>query len=129
MEPAKGKRVTVMVADDNDDVRRLFGLQLRALGYLVVEAANGQEALELARQSPPSLILMNIHMPVLDGLAATRAIRDSEELRNTAIVAYSSYPSGLTRERALTAGCNEYVPRRECVDQLPSIVRLFADRS
>lgn len=129
MKPAKGKSVTVMVADDSDDIRELISLQLRPLGYQIVEAANGQEALELAQQASPSLILMNIHMPVLDGLAATRAIRDCEELRNTAIVAYSTYPSGFTRDRALAAGCNDYVTRRECVDEVARIVRLFTDRS
>lgn len=129
MKPAKGKSVTVMVADDSNDVRELIALQLRPLGYQIVEAANGQEALELAQQASPSLILMDIHMPVLDGLAATRAIRDCEELRNTAIVAYSTYPSGITRDRALAAGCNDYVTRRECVDEVARIVQLFTDRS
>jgi two-component system, cell cycle response regulator DivK len=117
---------TIMVVDDSDDLRELIGVHLRILGYQIVEAANGLEAIEVARRTCPSLILMDINMPLLDGLAATRIIRKTEQLSNTVIVAFSAYLSGGNRESALAAGCNGYVTKMECVDQLPQILQRFA---
>jgi len=71
---------TVMVVDDFDDIRELICTYLRKFGYDVVEASNGQEAIEIARATRPALIFMDIHMPVMDGLAATRLLRNMKEL-------------------------------------------------
>jgi len=113
---------TVMVVDDSDDVRELIVLQLRLSGYEVFEAKNGQEAVEMARSSCPSLILMDINMPVLDGLAATRLLREVKEMCHTAIVAFSAFSSGDNRQLAIDAGCNEYVNKTESISHLLSIV-------
>jgi two-component system, cell cycle response regulator DivK len=101
----------IMVVDDCDDIRELVVLQLTLLGYRVVEATNGLEAVELARQDCPALILMDINMPILDGLAATRYIREIEGMCDIIIVAFSALGSGDNRARALEAGCNEFVTK------------------
>jgi two-component system, cell cycle response regulator DivK len=127
MEQAgKKQALTVMVVDDSDDLRELMVFQLQRLGYQTIEAANGQEAIDLARKAHPSLILMDINMPVLDGLAATRIIRGNGQLRDTAIVAFSAHQSVGNRENALAAGCNAYVSKPECVSELPRVVKRFA---
>jgi CheY-like chemotaxis protein len=100
---------TILVVDDFDDTRLMMRLWLERRGYRVVEAADGAEALEVARRECPDLVIMDIEMPAMDGLAATRKIRQEEQLRDVPIVAVSAYGAESWRDRALEAGCNEYV--------------------
>lgn len=112
---------TVMVVEDSQDVRELMALQLRLSGYHVIEAGDGLEAVELARENCPALIFMDIQMPGVDGLAATRTIRGIAELCEVVIVAFSAFSSGDNRERAIEAGCNEYVSKSVGVNRLAGI--------
>ena len=116
---------TVLVVDDSDDIRELVCTQLRLLGYEVAEARDGREAVEVAKARRPSLILMDIQMPVMDGLAATRLLRDVKELSGMAIVAFSAFGSGGNRQRALEAGCTDYVSKAAGIGQLSAVVRRF----
>lgn len=100
---------TILVADDFDDTRLIMRLWLERRGYRVVEASDGVEALEVARMESPDLIIMDIEMPALDGLAATRRLREDEQLRRVPVVAVSAYGAEHWRARAIEAGCNEYV--------------------
>jgi CheY-like chemotaxis protein len=104
-EPAR----TILVVDDFDDTRLMMRLWLQKRGYRVVEASDGLEALDVARRELPDLVIMDIEMPALDGLAATRKLRQEEGLRDVPIVAVSAYGAEHWRDRALAAGCNEYV--------------------
>jgi CheY-like chemotaxis protein len=122
--PTKTKG-TVMVVDDFDDIRELICTHLRMLGYDVVEASNGQEAVEIAKATHPELIFMDIQMPVMDGLAATRLLRNMKELSGIAIVAFSAFGSGDNRQRALEAGCSDYVDKVMGTNQLVTIVQRF----
>lgn len=116
---------TVMVVDDFDDIRELICTHLRMLGYDVVEASNGQEAIEIARATRPALVFMDIQMPVMDGIAATRLLRNIKELSGIAIVAFSAFGSGENRKRALEAGCSDYVDKVIGMNNLVEIVRRF----
>jgi CheY-like chemotaxis protein len=91
-----------MVVDDCEDIREVITLQLTLLGYRVVEAKNGMEAVELAGKESPGLILMDINMPILDGLAATRYIREVEERCDVIIVAFSAITAPARLRRAAT---------------------------
>ena len=113
---------TVLVVDDSDDVRILVCMRLRAAGYDVVEARDGREAVEVARATRPALILMDIQMPVMDGLAATRLLRDIRELSGMAIVAFSSFDSGGGKQRALEAGCTDFVDKVVGINRVAAIV-------
>ena len=121
MSSTSGRKQTVMVVDDSDDVRELAALQLRRSGYEVVEAKDGLQAVELARENCPAFIFMDIQMPVMDGLAATRMMRRIEELCGVVIVAFSAFSSGDNRERALAAGCDEYVSKNGSINRLAGI--------
>ena len=115
--------LTVMVVDDNPSMRELIEAQLRGHGYEVVTAADGREAVRLARQRCPALVLMDINMPVMDGLEATRLIRAIRELCRMPIVAFSAYgDEGDSRRLALEAGCTEYVSKTVGITLLPGIV-------
>jgi len=113
---------TVMVADDSADIRELTRLQLAMLGCRVVEAADGREAVELAGKECPALILMDLTMPVLDGLEATRLIRRLAEIRDVVIVAFTALHDGECRASALAAGCNDYIQKPLGMEELSGLL-------
>src|SRR3712207_3435280 len=83
---------TVMVVEDSVDMRFVLSLSLREQGYRVLTAANGREAVELARQKCPDLILMDLNLPGVDGLAATEQIRGCQDVcRDVPILAVTAY--------------------------------------
>lgn len=95
---------------------------LEMAGYRVVEATDGEEAIELALAERPELILMDLSLPKLDGLAATRRIRQHGGLGRVPIVAVSAHDSPGSRTEALAAGCDEYVTKPIDFDQLNSLL-------
>ena len=118
---------TILLVEDFDDTRLMMKLWLQKKGYRVIEAEDGQQAVEFAQREQPDLIIMDMMMPGLSGLDATRQIREYQSLRQTPIVAVSAYGADEYRARALDAGCNEYVPtpfEPEALSQL--IERLLA---
>lgn len=98
---------TILVVDDYSDNRTLLAAWLRAKGFKVIEAADGKEGLLQANRSQPDLILMDLAMPELDGIEATRQIRERRVLSKTPIFAISAYATHDVKEDALAAGCNE----------------------
>ena len=104
-----GRQRTILVVDDFDDTRLLLRTWLQKKGYRIVEAENGAEAVVQAATHHPDLIIMDVEMPELDGLSATRQIRASNHGRTLPIVAVSAYGADQFRDSALEAGCNEYV--------------------
>ena len=105
---ANGPR-TILVVDDFADTRLLLRTWLERRGFRVVEAENGFEAIDRAESEVPDLIIMDMQMPQLDGLSATRRIRNLKTLNSVPIVAVSAYGADQFREQALAAGCDEYV--------------------
>jgi len=100
---------TILLVEDFDDTRLMMKLWLMRRGYRVVEAEDGEAAIELAQSQRPDLIIMDMMMPGLGGLDATRQIREHQSLQRTPIVAVSAYGADEYRTRALDAGCTEYV--------------------
>ncbi|HYO62127.1 MAG TPA: response regulator [Pyrinomonadaceae bacterium] len=113
---------TVMVVEDFADTREMMRRFLETGGYAVLEAANGREAVELARRERPSLILMDLNLPVLDGFAATLRIREQEPLREVPVVAVTAHDSAESRAAARAVGCNDYLSKPVTLDQLLSLV-------
>ena len=100
---------TVLVVDDFDDTRLLLRTWFERRGFRVIEAENGLQAIDQAETQSPDLIIMDMQMPQLDGLSATRRIRGLASLHSVPIVAVSAYGAEQFRELALAAGCDEYV--------------------
>ncbi|MCA1593689.1 MAG: response regulator [Acidobacteria bacterium] len=113
---------SVMIADDSEDTRGLLRHWLETKHCRVVEAANGQEALDLTRGECPDLILMDLRMPVLDGLDATRRIREHAGECNVPIVGMSTYPTKEAQSLALAAGCNSFIAQPIDFDQLSALL-------
>jgi len=116
-------QLTILVVDDFDDTRLLLRTFLERRGYRVIEAEDGIEAVSQAETESPDLIIMDMQMPQLDGLSATRRIRRVKELGSVPIVAVSAYGADQFREQALAAGCDEYVSTPFEPDELEGIIR------
>jgi len=114
---------TILVVDDFDDARLLLRTWLERRGFRVVEAENGLQAINQAQTELPDLIIMDVQMPQLDGLSATRRIRNLESMNSVPIVAVSAYGADLFRDQALAAGCNEYVSTPFEPSTLEGIIR------
>ena len=119
---------TVLVVDDFDDTRLLLRTWLERRGFRVVEAANGIQAVNQAQTETPDLIIMDMQMPQLDGLSATRRIRNLKSLNSVPILAVSAYGADQFREQALAAGCNEYVSTPFEPATLEGIIRSLVHR-
>jgi two-component system cell cycle response regulator DivK len=118
MEEKRDARPTVLVVEDFEDNRFMMRRLLEMSGYRVVEAVNGQQAVEAACEENPDVILMDLSLPMLDGLAATRRIRERDRHSRIPIIAVSAHDSADFHAEALAAGCNEYVTKPIDFDQL-----------
>jgi CheY-like chemotaxis protein len=118
MEEKTDARPTVLVVEDFEDNRFMMRRLLEMSGYRVVEAVNGQQAVESAGTEDPDVILMDLSLPMLDGLAATRKIRERDGHKRVPIIAVSAHDSADFHAEALAAGCNEYVTKPIDFDQL-----------
>jgi CheY-like chemotaxis protein len=116
---------TIMVVEDYDDTRLLLKKGLEGLGYSVLEASNGQEAVEVAGRENPDLILMDLDLPILDGIAATQCIRQDANLEGVPIIAVTAYPLSFTHVKAFAKGCNEYMSKPIDMTELANLVNRY----
>lgn len=123
MEENGNSKLTVLVVEDFADNRFMMRKLLEMSGYQVVEAVDGKEAVEVAESARPDLILMDLSLPRLDGLDATRRIRELDGLRHVPIVAVSAHDTNDFHADALAAGCNEYVTKPIDFDELDALVK------
>jgi len=114
----KGKKCKILVTDDIKENRLLLKDILLSLGFEVLEAVEGEDALNKAKKYQPSLIFMDIVMPVMDGLEATKQIRKISELKDIVIIAISAKVSDQTRDVSIAAGCNDYLVKPLKIDKL-----------
>ena len=114
--------LTVLVAEDFEDTRYLMRVELEQRGFRIVEATNGEEAVAAAVRERPRIVLMDIGLPVMDGIAATERLRELEETRDTVIVAVTAHHESEYRAKALAAGCNAYVTKPIDFDWLTDLI-------
>ena len=110
---------SILVVDDQPMSIRLIQLILEDEGYRVLVAANATEALQAVQVSKPDLILMDIHLPSLDGLALTKLLRSDQESRHIKIVAISAYTSAEDNKRISAAGCAGFIAKPITPERLP----------
>ncbi len=101
----------ILVVEDNETNRYLINFMLNTKGYTVINAETGEEGIELAAKEKPDLILMDIQLPGIDGLEATKRIRESEASKNIPIIALTSYAMVGDREKSMKAGCTGYIEK------------------
>ncbi len=101
----------ILVVEDNETNMYIFSRILRKGGHEVIPATSGEEGVELATKEKPDLILMDIQLPDMDGLKATKRIRESEAKGEIPIVALTSYAMVGDKEKALAVGCTGYIEK------------------
>jgi two-component system KDP operon response regulator KdpE len=119
------KAATILVVDDEPQIRRVLRTTLTAQGYAIVEAHDGQEALEKLRSERPDLVLLDVNMPVMDGLEACREIRRGS---NVGIIMLTVRSAEQDKVRALDAGADDYVVKPFGIQELLARVRAVLRR-
>ncbi len=106
-----GRFWTILVVDDDDQNRKLFRLALGRSSLHVIEAPNGTKGIELARTHRPNLILMDVRLPDIDGIEATRRIKSDPVTKDIPVIAVTAYAMKEDIERAFQAGCTGYLTK------------------
>ena len=114
----------VLIVEDYEDIRLMMKIMIEQYGYETLEAGDGYEAVEKAAKFKPDMVLMDISMPVLDGLNATRAIRQFDEGADIPILAVTAY-GDFYKDKAIDAGCNDVISKPLHFDQLQPIIERY----
>lgn len=114
--------LTILLVEDDEDTRYLMQLEMERRGYRVIEAEDGEKALELAEQESPDIILMDLSLPRMDGLEATKQIREIDGLRAVPIVAVTAHQETDFREGAKASGFDAYVTKPIDFDWLSELI-------
>ena len=101
----------ILVVEDNEKNMYLISYILRNKGYEVIESRTGEEGVELAKNKKPDLVIMDIQLPDIDGLEATKRIKEFEGIEDLPIIAVTSYAMVGDREKILSAGCAGYIEK------------------
>ena len=125
MPPTAPHGPTILVAEDNAEQRSLYAQVLASAGYGVLEAADGVEAVSVARREKPALVLMDVTMPGTSGWNAVRTLKDDMETRAIPIIVVTGLASAWDRDASLAAGCDEYLAKPVPPMRLLEEVRKF----
>ena len=114
---------TVLVADDNDDTRAMFRTLLSNKGYHVIEAADGEEVIEITSRENPGLVLLDLGLPRLNGLTVIRRLRNELKLLNVPVVVVTGYDKHFAT--AVAAGCDDYLLKPVDFTRLDAILDYY----
>jgi len=120
--PRAAMEKKILIAEDNPQNMRLLEMLLGAKGYTLLKATDGEEAVNLATTGRPDLIIMDIQLPKMNGLEATRKLRQLPDFSHTPIIAITAYAMKGDREKLLAAGCDAYLSKPINTRELPEII-------
>jgi CheY-like chemotaxis protein len=112
----------ILVVEDNLQNMKVMVMSLRPHGYMLVQAMDGEEAINVAVKEKPDLIIMDMRLPKLDGSEVTKKLRTMPEFVKTPIIAVTAYAMKGDKERFLEAGCDSYLSKPVDTRQLPKVV-------
>ncbi|MBC7877815.1 MAG: PAS domain S-box protein [Anaerolineales bacterium] len=124
-KPPEKRNGRILLVEDTDVVVQLISEYLRYKGYEVILAHDGAHAIQLATQEHPDLILMDVMMPIMDGLEATQRIRTIKTLKNTPIIALTALAMSGDSERCLAAGMNDYISKPIQMQNLADMIEKY----
>ena len=119
---------TVLVVEDNDINMKLLHDVLEVHGYNVLQAKDGMEGWRIAREHRPDLILMDIQLPSISGLEATKRLKADETLKSIPVIAITAFAMAGDKEKFLEGGCDAYIPKPISVPNFLQTVERFANR-
>jgi DNA-binding response OmpR family regulator len=111
IEPAPLAAPLILVADDDEDILQLLAFRLERAGYEVVQARNGEEALRIALEVGPSLAVLDVMMPGLDGYEVTRMLRAEEATKSMPVILLTARAQASDVSRGMAAGADDYVKK------------------
>ncbi len=123
---ARSKMPLVLIVEDNELNMKLFRDLLAAYGYATVETRSGLEALQMARQYRPTLILMDIQLPEVSGLEVTKWLKDDEDLADIPVVAVTAFAMKGDEQRIRQGGCEAYISKPIAIQSFIATVRKYA---
>ncbi|WP_375769707.1 response regulator [Archangium gephyra] len=127
-EPQPGD-CKVLVVDDYDDAREMYAEYLEFLGYQVQTARDGQEAIQMAQQSHPDVILMDLSLPVVSGWEATRLLKQDARTSHIPVMALTGHVLPAHTEKAREAGCDEFVSKPALPDTVADKIRALLQKT
>src|SRR5262245_32486996 len=116
------KKCRILIAEDFEENRTALTLILKYAGFDVIEVENGRQAIDAVRQEEPDLVLMDVTLPVIDGLEATREIRSDEKFERLPIIILSAHDSDEIRREAAEAGGSVYLSKPFEVAELKKLI-------
>jgi len=119
----------ILVADDNMQIRMLVGAALRSLGHEIVQAVDGEEAVEMAIQAPPDLVLLDVEMPKLDGFEVLAFLRKRAETKDVKVVMLTTAAQVADKLRGAELGASEYITKPFDPKSLRSVVETVLHES
>lgn len=124
----KKRNTKILLVDDEPDILEIVSYNLAQEGYQIVTAVNGKDAVEKARKEVPDLIIMDVMMPEMDGITATREIRKRTDMKKLPIIMLTAKAMKDDQERCLESGANDYMAKPLDVEKLLSLVRVWMPR-
>lgn len=118
---------TVLIVEDNELNMKLFHDLLEAQGYDTLQTKDGREALQLAREHHPDLVLMDIQLPEVSGLEVTKWIKEDEKLRDIPVIAVTAFAMKGDEEKIRQGGCEAYIAKPISVSEFLETVQKFID--
>ena len=112
----------ILIVEDDPRSLKMIRMTLRAYGYSLLEATDGEEALKMARSDKPDLIIMDLRLPKVSGLEVTRQLRQMSDFSHIAIIAITAYAMKGDEEKAISAGCDAYLAKPINTRELPKLV-------
>ncbi|HEY9609026.1 MAG TPA: response regulator [Allocoleopsis sp.] len=128
-ESATPRQPLVLVVDDNEDNLSLLAFLVEQMDCTLLTAPNGQTALDLVANHQPSLVLLDMMLPDLDGLEVLGRIRQNPVTAKIPVIAVTAMARQQDRDRILSAGCNEYVTKPYNVDEIEALMRRYLSQS
>ncbi len=113
----------ILIVEDDRDLCHIVQMHLELLGYDSILAVNGKEAVDLATSHLPDLIVMDIMLPVMDGLQATRLIRENSNTKSTPIIAMTARVTSESKIECLQSGCDGHIAKPFTSKRLASIIK------
>ncbi len=124
-DSTNGSAKTVLLVEDNELNMKLFHDLLEAHGYNILQTKDGMEALRIAREHKPDLILMDIQLPEVSGLEVTKWIKEDENLKSIPVIAVTAFAMKGDEEKIRDGGCEAYIAKPISVTNFLETVRKF----
>lgn len=115
----------ILIVEDNEKNLKLFGVIVKSLGYEILTAMNGEEGVVIAKKESPDLILMDIQMPVMDGITALNMLKSEERTKNIPVIALTSYAMARDKEKFLGLGFSDYISKPIDVNKFKETIEKF----